>query len=190
MTTPFTTKLSFCAILSVIAPSLINAQEAKGLKYGVLDMQAVILNVEEGKSARAKLEKEIKAKEAEFQKEKQALDKMNEEWKSQVAMLSEQARMEKQQEFQQKFMTLRNAEMAFQDEIKRKEQDATSAIAMKVAQLVDGMAAKENFDIVFERNSSGLLYLKDPIDITPRVIEEFPKFKVAANKEDKSKKKK
>ena len=36
--------------------------QAKGNKYAVVDMQKVILNVEDGKVARAKLEKEMKAK--------------------------------------------------------------------------------------------------------------------------------
>ena len=73
-------------------------------KYGVVDMQQVILSVEEGKAARAQLEGEIKAKESELQKQKEELDKMNNEWKNQAALLSEDARMKKQQEFQEKFL--------------------------------------------------------------------------------------
>ena len=47
---------------------------AEGRKYAVVDMQAVILNVEEGKVARTDLEKEIKDKEKELQKQKEELD--------------------------------------------------------------------------------------------------------------------
>src|SRR4051794_13175511 len=97
-------------------------------RYGVVDMQQVILSVEEGKAARAALEKEIKAKEAELQKSKEDLDKMNKEWKDQAALLSEDARLKKQQEFQEKFLALRNSEMEFQANIKRKEQKATQQI--------------------------------------------------------------
>src|SRR5690606_19902543 len=68
-------------------------------KYAVIDMQAVILNVSEGKKARDNLKKEIDAKEKELMKEKTELDKLNEEWKSQAALLSEAARLKKQQEF-------------------------------------------------------------------------------------------
>ena len=52
-------------------------------KFGIVDMQQVILSVEEGKVARDALEKEIKAKEAELLKQKEELDKLNKEWKDQ-----------------------------------------------------------------------------------------------------------
>ena len=134
----------------------------------MVDMQAVILNVEDGKKARADLEKEIKAKEAEFMSQKTELDKLNKDWKENAAVLSEEARMKKQQEFQQKFMALRNAEMAFQNEIKRKEQMATQKIAVSVSKFVNDLAKKRGYEMVFETNSAGLLYLKDPVDLTKK----------------------
>jgi outer membrane protein len=144
-------------------------------KIGVIDMQQVILNVEEGKKARAQLETEIKAKEAGLLKQKEELDKMNKEWKDQAPLLSEDARMKKQTEFQEKFLALRNAEMEYQAEIKRKEQKATQAIAMKVTQLVDSIAKSRKLVAVFETNSAGLLYLDSPIDLTQVVIAEYGK---------------
>jgi outer membrane protein len=145
-------------------------------------MQQVILTVDEGKQARAALETEIKAKETELAKQKEELDKMNNEWKNQAALLSEDARMKKQQEFQEKFMNLRNAEMEFQANIKRKEQKATQQIAVKVAQVVDQMAKSRKLTAVFETNSAGLLYLDAPVDLTQDVITEYAKKQPAAKK--------
>lgn len=164
------TVLITSSLVAVTAP---NAKAAS--KYGVIDMQAVILNVAEGKEARAGLEKEIKAKEKDLLKEKQALDKMNEEWKSQAAVLSESARVKKQQEFQEKFLSLRNTEMEFQQDIKRKEQKATQSIAVKVAKIVEDMAKKKDLEVVFEANTAGLLYVKDPLDLTKDVIQAYEK---------------
>jgi len=144
-------------------------------KFGVVDMQAVILNVSEGKTARSTLEKEIKEKEKEFLNEKKELDKLNEDWKKQAAILSESARAKKQQEFQQRFMALRNSEMTFQQEIKRKESKATQSIALKVAKIVEGIAKKQDLQGVFESNSAGLLYLKDPVNLTKLVIDAYEK---------------
>lgn len=152
---------------------------AEAGKYGIVDMQQVILSVEEGKEARASLEKEIKAKEAELLKQKEELDKMNKEWKDQGPLLSEEARMKKQQEFQEKFMTLRNAEMEFQANIKRKEQKATQQIAIKVAEVVDSIAKGKKLAAVFEANSAGLLYIDAPVDLTQAVIAEYGKKSVA-----------
>lgn len=158
----------------LIALSLLSASvaHAEG-KYAVVDMQNVILNVEEGKSARAGLEKEIKEKQQELGKRKEELDKMNEEWTKQAPLLNEQARMGKQKEFQEKFMGLRNDEMAFQDAIKKKEGQATQKIAIAVTKIVNDMAKAKGVDMVFETSSAGLIYLKDPIDLTKDVIKEF-----------------
>lgn len=153
---------------------------AQNPRYGVVDMQQVILSVEEGKAARSSLEKEIKAKEAELTKQKEELDKMNKEWKDQAALLSEDARMKKQQEFQEKFLSLRNAEMEFQANIKRKEQKATQQIAIKVAGIVDQIAKSKKLAAVFETNSAGLLYLDAPVDLTQDVINDYGKSKVQA----------
>ena len=162
----------FAAVLPV-------AQGAAGPeKIGVINMQKIILTVEEGKKARTQLEKEIKEKEAQFLKQKEELDKMNRDWQNQSALLSEEARLKKQQEFQSRFMELRNAEMTFQGEIKQKEQKATSEIASKAASIARNLAEKQNLQVVFEANSAGLVWVDQPVDLTEEVIMLYGKDRV------------
>ncbi len=164
--------LGFSLALGFSSAGFAAAKPGDG-KYAIVDMQAVILNVEEGKLARSTLEKEIKGKEQELLKKKEELDKMNEDWKKQAPLLNEQARMTKQQEFQEKFMGLRGEEMKFQNEIKGKEAQATQKIAITVTRLVNDIAKDRGFEMVFETNSAGLIYLKDPVDLTKDVITAF-----------------
>jgi outer membrane protein len=165
--------LGFASSVAAVTGA-IEAKSAAG-KYGIINMQAVILNVEEGKQARGRLEKEIEKKEKELSEKKKELDKMNEEWKTQAAVLSESARMQKQQEFQEKFLGLRNDEMTFQQEMKREEQKVTQQIAIKVQKLVEKIANEQKLEAVFESNTSGLLFLKDPVDLTEQVIAKYGK---------------
>jgi outer membrane protein len=146
-------------------------------KYGIIDMQAVILNVDEGKQARADLEKKIKAKESEFVKRREELDKMNKDFQGQSALLSEEARLNKQKEFQEKFLALRNDEMAFRDSVKQDEQKATQGIAAKVEGMVKKLATEKGLEVVFEINNAGLLYLAQPVDLTKDVISAYGKKK-------------
>ena len=176
------------SILCVVAGVLFSAS-AFASKSGIVNMQEVILTVKEGKAERSKLEKEIQKKQGEFAKRKTELDEMNKKWQANAALMNEEAKMKEQQKFQQKFMTLRNDEMNFQQEMKRKEQKATQKIASKVVQIVEGIAKTENFDAVYELSSSGLLYLKDPIDITAQVIKKFDAGDVAKKKVNNSKSK-
>ena|GEM_PF-454784 len=165
--------LLLCTAYAKTSPAQAVAKPSDGGKYAVVDMQAIILNVDEGKLARADLEKQIKEKEKDLMKKKEELDKMNQEWEKQAPLLNEQARMTKQKEFQEKFMSLRNEEMTFQNEIKGKEQAATQKIAVAVSKLVNDMAKQRGVEMVFETNSAGLLYLKDPVDMTKDVIAAF-----------------
>ena len=179
----FMSSLIFAAstLLAVTDP----VQASGKSKYAVIDMQAVILAVDEGKAARAELETEIKKKEVEFKKKQEELDAMNKEWKSQAAVLSESAKYEKQQKFQEKFLEYKNLENAFQGEIKQKEQKATQKIAINVAQMVQELAKEKGYEAVFETNSAGLLFLKDPEDITKEVIGSYSK-KASTMKTDKT----
>jgi outer membrane protein len=157
----------------ISALGLVFSVNAFAAGFGIVDIQKVILSVEEGKSARANLEKEIKGKEKEFLSQKKDLDKMNKDWKAQAALMTEDARREKQVEFQEKFMALRNQEMKFQQELKKKEAEVTQMIAIKVAKMVNNMAKNKEIDVVFEANSSGLIYVKNPIDLTGDVIKVY-----------------
>jgi outer membrane protein len=159
------------------ASMMAGASGAFAAKYGIIDMQAVILNVDEGKAARSDLEKKIKAKEAEFGKRRDELDKMNKDFQGQSALLSEEARLNKQKEFQEKFLAMRNDEMAFRDQVKQDEQKATQGIAAKVEGIVKKMAAEKGLDVVFEINNAGLLYLAQPVDLTKDVIAAYGKKK-------------
>ena len=158
------------------------AQAAKQASYGIVDMQKVILNVQEGIAAKKKLEKHIKAKEREFATSKKELEQMNSNWQKQASVLSQKAKLEKQREFQEKLIKLRNAELAFQAEIKSKEQEATSRIANKIGKIVEKLAIKKKLAAVFEISSSGIVYVRDPVDLTQEVISMYDKTKIKKKK--------
>jgi len=168
-------KIQSILTATFLMATAVMSQVSYAAKFGLIDMQAIILNVAEGKEARATLEKEIKAKEADFTKRREERDKMNKDWQSQSALMSEEARMNKQKEFQEKFMSFRNDEGAFRDDVKKKEQKATQSIAAKVEAMVQKIAKEKGIDVVFEVNSAGLLYVNQPIDLTKDIIETYGK---------------
>jgi Outer membrane protein len=141
--------------------------------YGIINMQKVILTVKEGQEARKNLEKEFKKKQEDLVKQKTELDALNKQWQGQASLLSEKAKLEKQQEFQEKFMSFRNSEMQFQNELKQKEAQATQKIAAKAAAMTEKIAKKEGLKVVFESNSSGLIYIENPVDLTDNLIKEY-----------------
>ncbi len=140
-------------------------------KYGVVDLQEVILKVEDGKRAKAQLQKEVDKKEAELKKEKASIEKLGQE--AQAKFLSEEAKLEKQKELQERIVKYQKEGMDFQTELKKKEQEMTQKITQQVSGIVEGIAKDKGLTAVFELNSSGLLYLKESVNITDEVIKQY-----------------
>jgi outer membrane protein len=133
-------------------------------------MQEIILSVPEGKAARAALEKEVKEKDAYFIKEKKELERQDAELLKQRSLLSEEARTEKQMEFQKKVLAHRREEEEFQQKLKQKEIEATQKIASKAAKIVESLALKHHLAEVREASQSGLVYIRNHLDLTKEVI--------------------
>ena len=72
---------------------------------------------------------------------------MNQNWKKRAALMSEEAKMKAQNEFQQKFMALRNEEMQFQNQIKQEEVQATQKIARPASAIINEMGKEKGFDL-------------------------------------------
>lgn len=163
--------LSIC-VFSIVA-QLSYAQGS--LTVGVVDVQKVILNVAEGKKERAKLEKEFKAKDKKLVSLKAAVKKLGEELqnKEKVALMGQAKLRKKQEEFQKKFVQAQQDELKLRQELKQKEQAATGKIARKVAGIVAAIGKSKKLDAVFESNSSGLMYVKSPVDLTSEVIKSY-----------------
>ena len=63
--------------------------------------------------------------------------------------------------------------MKFQSEIKQLEAQETQKIALKVAKIVEEVAKKKDLDSVFETNSAGLLYVKNPVNLTEEIMNKY-----------------
>ena len=142
---------------------------AKDISIGVVDIQRVILTVAEGKEAKVAIEKSMQEKQKEMAVQKEQFDKLEKESKD--PLLSNEAKARKQEELQKRYMEITQEKMRFDSEMKQKEMQTTQKIAMKVQELSNKIAKEQALDLVFEANSSGLLYAKNPVDLTPKVLE-------------------
>jgi len=139
-------------------------------KFGVVDLQKIILSVEEGKQAKAKLEKEIKAKEKEFLSRQAVLKKLQDDLKNKLSLMSDEAKVREQQNFQEKAMKFEQDKMAFGREIKQKEMLASQEIYKKASSFAKKIAIERGFDQVWDKRTPGLIYVKDSVDMTTEVI--------------------
>lgn len=144
-------------------------------KMAFVDMQAAILQTEEGKAARAKIEKEASAKRQELMTQQADLKKLDEEFQAQQSILTADVKQTKQKEFQEKFQTFRNAQMQFEQDMRQKEVQETQKIFQKTSLIIQDISQKKLYDLVFEKGSGTLLYASKIDDITQDVVNEYNK---------------
>ena len=144
-----------------------------GLEIAFVDMQAAILQTDEGKAAKVKIEKEAQSKRDALIKQQDDLNNLGQEFQAQQAVLSDESKLEKQKEIQNKMQSLRTAQLSFEQEMRRKEMEETQKIIETLQKIIDEVAKKKGYEMVFERGSGALLYASAIQDITPEVVKIF-----------------
>lgn len=163
----FMLPLMLLALLALPASAL--AQQA--MKFGVVDFQQALNDVEEGKSARQVLETRFEEKRLGLEARKAELEQMSESLEAQKTLLSESALRAKEAEFNKKAMTFQQDMMAANQEMQLMEQELTADILEKMLNVAQDIAKEQGFNFVVEAQS--VVYADDSFDLTAQVISRF-----------------
>jgi outer membrane protein len=144
---------------------------ARAQKIGYVDVQRAIQETEEGKAARNRLKTEFENRRAQIDKKSQDLEKMQQEYDKQQAVLSDEAKKKKQEEFQKLLIDTRKSASELQEDLAGKEQQAMAAILQKLNQVVAEIAERES--IAFVMDKATLLYGPQAADLTNEVVRKY-----------------
>jgi len=155
-------------LLALLIPATASAQQ---MKFGVVDFQKALNDVEEGKRARATLEQRFEEKRLGLEARKAELEQMQESLEAQKTLLSETALRAKEQEFNAKAMTFQQDMMAANQEMALMEQELTADILEKMLTVAQAIAKEQGFNFVVEAQS--VVYADDSMDLTQQLITRF-----------------
>lgn len=169
--------LSRCLMIGWVVlltlPSFPMGVQAQEMVFGVVNNQKVILAVPEGIKAKKAMQLEVDKAQAAMNQQRLELEALSKDLESKLDLMSAEAKQKKRQELQDKVLVLRDQEMNFQQEIRKKEFEATQGIVQKIATYVKEIADEKGLAVVFEATQSGVMYLKNFVDITDDVIIKF-----------------
>src|SRR5437763_3416839 len=154
------------AVALMARPSL-----AQAAKIGYVDVQRAVQEVEEGKTARARLKSELDAKRANLDQKRANLEKMKADYDKQAAVLSEDAKRKRQEELQKAFIEAQNEAGQMQEELSGKEQEAMQTISKRLLSVVAEISDKESFSFVLDK--AALLYAPAASDVTNEVVRRY-----------------
>src|SRR3954470_14546631 len=156
---------------SVLATTATAFAARAQVKIGYVDVQRAIQETEEGKSARTRLRGEFEQHKAAIDKKGADLEKMQQEYDKQQAVLSDDAKRKKQEEFQKLLVDARKSASDLQEDLAGKEQQAMQSILQKLNAVVAEIAERESINFVMDKAS--LLYAPQAADITNEVVRRY-----------------
>lgn len=157
--------------LVVIALMFCAATARAQVKIGYVDLQKALMSVNEGKKAKDKLEKRVKAKQKEFDKKQNELKRLKDELEQQAAIMKDDLKRQKVQDYQRRLMELQDYYINNQKELAAAETKMTQPIFERFERILQVIGAKDNFTVILEKSAT--VYFSPEVDLTGRLIRDF-----------------
>jgi len=144
---------------------------AQAIKIGVFDMDRVFNESKRWAKERDAFVKKGKAWDETLQKKAAELKALKESLEKKAGMLSEQARKEKEREYQQKARELQRLGDDADTEIKQMDKESATRFNKSLMTVVKKLGQEEKYTLILE--ASIVPYASKEIDITDHVLKAF-----------------
>ena len=168
------------AIVAAILALLWNGTaHAADVKIGVIEPQKVLDGTRNGKKIKDSLQEYVKSRQKIIDLEEEELKKIEEDLVKQSAVLSADAKKEKEETFRKRMMEYQRKVAQLNQEVQNKKKEVLDEFNKGLEQIVKGIADKEKLSLVVEKGDNGagalVVYSHPSLDITDRVIKELDK---------------
>ena len=159
------------ALLAVAAPVWAET------KIGVVEPQKVLDGTKAGKKIKDSLQDYVKARQKVIDMEEEDLKKMEEELVKQGAVLSPDAKKDKEEKFRQKMAEYQRKVQQLNQEVQVKKKETLDEFNKSLEQVLRGIADREKISLIVEKGDSGagalVIYSHPSLDLTDRVIKDL-----------------
>jgi outer membrane protein len=160
------------ALPALVLPVLLLAHAVRAeTKFGYVDMRKVVQAVDEGKQARANLERTTEERRRAIDAKSTLFQKMKADYEKQESQLAEDVKRKKQEEMQKAYLDLQKSASDAQEEMQRKEQEVLAAMQAKILQASQDVADKEGIAFVLTRD--GVVVAPSAADLTNAVVRRY-----------------
>src|SRR5512147_174547 len=141
-------------------------------KIGYVDLQRALNEVEEGKTAKALLQKDFAEKQKQLDAKKAEFEKLQADFEKQSVVMAEQARKDKMADLDRRARDLQALFMNLQKDLSERERDATRGIFDRMNAIVREIAEADGFTYVLEKGA-GIVYAPPSLDVTNELIRKY-----------------
>jgi outer membrane protein len=142
-------------------------------RIAYIDVQRVLARSAAGVAAREQLEREKATMQKEMDGKRVELEKLREEIEKKGALLTAEARRDKQEQFERKRRDAARLADDFQKELERKESVLLQKVLQEVSGIIERVGKEKNYYMIVEKRGAGLIYAASDADLTDEVIRAF-----------------
>jgi len=152
---------------------LVRPAFAADFKIAIVDLQRALNESSSGKKAKEQFKGEFEKMQNGLKSEKETLDRLKDDLDKKSAVLNDDQRKTKMEDFERRRRDLRRKLEDADAELRKKDQELTGSILKDLAVVIQEIGEREAYTVILENSSSSVLYGSKSIDITDSVIKAF-----------------
>src|SRR5512137_1362105 len=159
---------ALAAVALALAPLASRAADAK---FGYVDLQRALEEIDEGKAAKAQLKKSFDEMQKQLDQRTDEVKKLDADFQKQALVMAPDAKAAKAAEIERKKVEVQQFFVGLQQELAGKEREVTRGIFDKMVGMVRELAEAEGFTMVFDRNT--VLYAPPSLEVTNELVRKY-----------------
>lgn len=156
--------------LACVLPLALPGRARAELKIGYVDFQRALLEVNDAKQAKSRLQSIADERKKKWEKEQRDLMKEKDAFEKQMSAMSADARNQRQTDLGKKAYDMSQRFEKEKADLAQKEQSEMQAIFAKMNPIIASIAQREGMTFIFEKNEAGILYAPAYLDITNELV--------------------
>ena len=142
-------------------------------RIAYIDVQRVLARSAAGVAAREQLEREKATMQKEMDGKRTELEKLREELEKKGALLTADARRDKQEQFERKRRDAARLADDFQKELEKKESVLLQKVLQEVSGVIDRIGKDRGCYLVVEKRGAGVIFAATEADLTDEIIRAY-----------------
>lgn len=159
----------FALVCLVSVFTFTNTVQAQ-VKIGVFEPNLVIQQSAKGKKFMNELKAYADQKENQVKSEYDKAETLRKEYVSKQASLSDESKIQMEKQLSDYQISIKRLQDDAKREFQIKEQQGYKMFSDLMKPIIEAIAKENNFDLVFSRAQSGIVYMSQTVDITGEIV--------------------
>ncbi len=151
----------------MLAAGTTGMAQAAELKIGVVNLQKLLMDSPQAKSAQAAIQSELGPKQRDFQNQQLSLKTREEKLQKDAATMSETQRANAEKELRDGYRDLARKKSEIEDDIGARDKEESERLNRVLVEETQAYAKAQSYDLVL---FNGVVYANSTIDITAQVL--------------------